>query len=113
MGLVIIMHAIVPHHHHYHSHENKQNSCKSEEHGSEKPDMHCFAFNDLIVQKANSQLIINNLPETDYTSVSDESGICYILFLHERQIVQFVFKEHLTSFAHQASCPVRGSPFSV
>ena len=69
-GLIILVHAVVPHHHHFElTHSSAQEStCESspQEKNTENPDSHCYAFNILASGKTTISSINNSL--SDYFS---------------------------------------------
>lgn len=66
-GIIILAHAIIPHHHHFDSifshQSNKIDTNKIPDETNEDATSYCHAFNDIILDKVNSPLIV-----TDNTS---------------------------------------------
>jgi len=62
-GLIILAHAVVPHHHHFEfAHSSGQEStCESS--GNETPDSHCYAFNILVSGKTSNSSLNFSLAE--------------------------------------------------
>lgn len=66
-GLIILVHAVVPHHHHFeltHSAE-LETTCESssQDKNTETPNSHCHAFNILTSGRATNSFFNNSLPE--------------------------------------------------
>ena len=66
-GLIILAHAVVPHHHHFellHSAQEKS-TCENSTHdeNSENPNSHCHAFNILVSGKTTISSLNNSLPD--------------------------------------------------
>lgn len=61
-GLVMLLHAIIPHHHHFDSYSDHNNTNKTETTGesSTEADKHCHALNNIVFTKANSITIDTN-----------------------------------------------------
>ncbi|MDD4994249.1 MAG: hypothetical protein PHR83_18665 [Paludibacter sp.] len=61
-GLVILLHATIPHHHHLDSYSDHNNSSATETRGesSTEADKHCHALNNIVLTKANSITIDTN-----------------------------------------------------
>lgn len=55
-GLVMLLHAIIPHHHHFDSYSDHNNTNKTETTGesSTEANTHCHALNNIVFTKANS-----------------------------------------------------------
>jgi hypothetical protein len=66
-GLIILAHAVVPHHHHFElTHSSVQEStCESaaQNNNTENPDSHCHAFNILASGKSTNSSLNNSLLE--------------------------------------------------
>ncbi|MEE4198684.1 MAG: hypothetical protein V2I54_13680 [Bacteroidales bacterium] len=66
-GLIILAHAVVPHHHHFElTHSSEQEStCESpvQEESNEDPVTHCHAFNVLVSEKTTNSSLNRPLPE--------------------------------------------------
>ena len=64
-GLVILLHATIPHHHHLDSScdHNSTNSTTNQSRGesSEEADKHCHALNTIVIQKVNSITFDNKI----------------------------------------------------
>jgi hypothetical protein len=69
-GLIILVHAVFPHHHHFElTHSSEQElTCESstQEKNAETPDSHCYAFNILVSGKTTNSSLYN--PLSDYFS---------------------------------------------
>jgi hypothetical protein len=67
-GLIILLHATIPHHHHFDSieahHENLECETTNTDRQNENPDTHCHAFN-LIVSENGSDLTILSTPSSN------------------------------------------------
>lgn len=67
-GLIILAHAVVPHHHHFEgTHSSEQElTCESpaqeKSNEEENTDFHCHAFNILIVEKTTQSSLNHSLP---------------------------------------------------
>lgn len=61
-GLVILLHATIPHHHHLDLYSDHNNSSATETRGesSTEADKHCHALNNIVFTKANSITIDTN-----------------------------------------------------
>jgi hypothetical protein len=68
-GLIILAHAVVPHHHHFDSIETHPENIDCEntrtDKHNENPDKHCHAFNLIISNKAND-LVVNTPAESNF-----------------------------------------------
>ena len=66
-GLIILAHAVVPHHHHFElTHSSGQDStCESsaQKKNNENTDSHCHAFNLLVSEKTTNSSLNNSLSE--------------------------------------------------
>ena len=101
-GLIILFHAIIPHHHHFDSIESHPENLECETTNTnshnENPDMHCHAFN-LIFSENGSDLIVHSTPATNLTfdlfDINTEFDFasrlneiiythCYIYFSHKQ-----------------------------
>ena len=96
-GLIILVHAVLPHHHHFElTHSSAQEStCESssQEKNTENPDSHCHAFNILASGKTTISSFNNSL--SDYFSF-DLAGIIVNIEIPPVEIVT------TTIFGHQA-----------
>lgn len=66
-GLIILAHAVVPHHHHFeisHSSED-ESACETpvQAQNTEKPDTHCHAFNILVSEKTSTTSLNQSLSD--------------------------------------------------
>ena len=61
-GLVILLHATIPHHHHLDSYSDHSSSSTTETRGESSPEAnkHCHALNNIVLTKANSITIDTN-----------------------------------------------------
>ncbi len=102
-GLIILFHAIIPHHHHFDSIESHPENLECETTNTnshnENPDMHCHAFN-LIFSENGSDLIVHSTPATnltfDFFSINTEFDFAsklnevnysdYLIFFSHKQI---------------------------
>ena len=106
-------HAILPHHHHYHASDIHTDNCKSEKHNSEEPDLHCYAFNDLIVEKSNP--LIKKVEDTGLSHdfiLTDNLIYSNTVFLNAN-FYKRLYKDDLIFFLSLATYPTRGSPCIV
>lgn len=62
-GLVILLHATIPHHHHLDSscdhNSTKSGTIQSHGESSEEADKHCHALNNIVIQKVNPRFFDN------------------------------------------------------
>ena len=62
-GLVILLHATIPHHHHldsYSDHSSSSNTTETRGESSPEADKHCHALNNIVLIKANSITVDTN-----------------------------------------------------
>ena len=97
VGLIILVHAVVPHHHHFElTHSSAQEStCESssQEKNTENPDSHCQAFNILASGRTTNSSL--NISLFEYFSF-DYAGIIVNIEIPPVEIVT------TTIFGHQA-----------
>jgi hypothetical protein len=109
-GLVILLHAVIPHHHHYaanaHCFAEKAHSTEDVSH----VEHNCHAFNEIISEDKGS--IIQKIQKQAFLSFSSlltvtETG----KFSGDKNIFYFSFRDTLKiSLFLKSSRPVRGSP---
>jgi hypothetical protein len=92
-GLIILLHATIPHHHHFDSVEAHPENLECETTNSDKhnenPDTHCHAFN-LIVSDSGSDLTIHSSPISKFNL--DLFGI--------NTNIELVSKHNVADYAH-------------
>ena len=113
-GLIILAHAVVPHHHHFElthlSQPESTSESSSQENNTENPDSHCHAFNLLVSEKTpNSSL---NQTLSDYFSFFLTGITADIEFLPVQNITS-IFLDAKTIFLKQffiTAHTLRGPP---
>lgn len=101
-GLIILAHAVVPHHHHFellHSAQEKS-SCENsaQKKNTENPDAHCHAFNILVSGKTTISSINNSL--SDYFSFYLPGIIANIEIPPVKNLITTIF-DHRVIFIKQ------------
>ncbi|MDD3093322.1 MAG: hypothetical protein PHV04_04280 [Clostridia bacterium] len=101
-GLIILLHATIPHHHHFDSieahPENLECETTNSDRHNENPDTHCHAFN-LIISETGNDLILLSSPASNFnldlfginTNIELASKLnvvnythCFIFFPHKQ-----------------------------
>ena len=109
-GLVIFLHAVIPHHHHYTSDESCLGKEKSGVSLVADISHSCHAFNELINEEGKSrQLKVNET--SGYSQILLSSKNRYDLPVCGEETDYSFYREDLKSFLFFTDCqPVRGSP---
>lgn len=112
-GMIILAHAVVPHHHHFEfTHLSEQEStCESpdQENGNEAPISHCHVFNILVSEKTTNISVKQSLSENfnSYLAGSNANveilpvkNVTETIFDH-----QFIFLKQFFFTAHSLRAP--------
>ena len=104
VGLIILAHSIIPHDHHYNTSDYLAH------HDSENTDdsLHCFLFNNIIVDKI---VVVLNINILNFISFFQQTADHYTTFFRNLVVITFC-DDPLFTYSAQlvANCPSRGSP---
>ena len=111
--LMILMHALIPHHHHFDSvFEHNQQTGQASQHSEDNP-LHCHAFNELVTDK--TVISVNNVSPVDDLSIviSDDDFRLRVTEIPVDAVIAINRDMNPAGEIFPENSPTRGSPASV